>query len=130
MDPNRLKSIPLFSALTSEEARRLATFATETSVASGQVLIREGDYATELIVIEEGTAEVLQGGATIASLGPGEIAGEMGLLDHAPRSADVVASSPMRLIKLTHWELRRMSLDTLARLALIVEQRRAAIGRL
>jgi hypothetical protein len=38
MDPNRLTAIPLFSHLSPEEARRLATFATETSAAHGQIL--------------------------------------------------------------------------------------------
>ena len=49
MDPNRLKQIPIFSHLSDEEARRLAAFATETSVADGQILMKQGDYSTELI---------------------------------------------------------------------------------
>src|ERR1022692_3177479 len=112
MDPNRLKEIPIFSELSDDEANRLATFATETSAAEGQILMKEGDYSVELIAIEEGTADVMKNGEKIASLGPGDLIGEMGLLEHRPRSADVIASSPMRLIKLTHWEIRRMSEDT------------------
>ncbi len=61
MDENRLKAIPIFSQLSDEEAHRLAAFATETSVAEGQILMKEGDYSTELIAIEEGTADVRQG---------------------------------------------------------------------
>ena len=68
MDPNRLKAIPLFSQLSPEEAHRLAAFATETSVAEGQILMKQGDYSTELIAIEEGTADVLHDGVRIASL--------------------------------------------------------------
>jgi CRP-like cAMP-binding protein len=126
IDVNRLTAIPIFSDLSSEEARRLATFATETSAADGQILMKEGDYSVELIAIEEGTADVLQGGHTIASLGPGDLIGEMGLLEHRPRNADVIASSPMRLLRLTHWEIRRMSDDTVNRIKAIVQQRRAA----
>ena len=123
-DPDRLTAIPIFSELSPEEARKLATFATETSAAEGQILLKEGDYSIELLAIEEGTADVIQGGRTIASLGPGDLIGEMGLLEHRPRNADVIATSRMRLLRLTHWEIRRMSDETVNRIKAIVEQRR------
>ena len=124
MDPNRLKAIPIFSHISDAEAKRLAAFATETSVADGQILMKQGDYSTELIGIEEGTADVIRDGKKIASLNDGDLIGEMGLLEHEPRNADVVATSPMRVMKLTHWEVRRMSEETLARIREIVAKRR------
>ena len=124
MDPNRLKAIPIFSHLSDEEAKRLAAFATETSVAEGQILMKQGDYSTELIGIEEGTADVIRDGEKIASLGEGDLIGEMGLLEREPRNADVIATSPMRVMKLTHWEIRRMSDETLERIKEIVAKRR------
>jgi CRP/FNR family transcriptional regulator, cyclic AMP receptor protein len=124
MDPNRLTEIPIFSELSDEEARRLATFATETSAAEGQMLMKEGDYSVELIAIEEGTADVIRGGKKIASLNAGDLIGEMGLLERKPRNADVIATSPMRLLKLTHWEIRRMSEDTVDRIKATIEKRR------
>jgi CRP/FNR family cyclic AMP-dependent transcriptional regulator len=124
VDTNRLTAIPIFSELSPQEANRLATFATETSAAEGQILMKEGDYSVELIAIEEGTADVLQGGNKVASLSAGDLIGEMGLLEHRPRNADVIASSPMRLIKLTHWEIRRMSEDTVNRIKALIEARR------
>ena len=124
MDPARLTAIPIFSDLSAEEANRLATFATETSAAEGQMLMKEGDYSVELIAIEEGTADVLQGGKKIASVKAGDLIGEMGLLERKPRNADVIASSPMRLLKLTHWEVRRMSDDTVNRIKGTIEERR------
>jgi CRP/FNR family transcriptional regulator, cyclic AMP receptor protein len=125
MDPNRLKQIPIFSRLSDEEANRLAAFATETSVAEGQILMKQGDYSTELIAIEEGSADVIQDGERIASLKDGDLIGEMGLIEREPRNADVIATSPMRVMKLTHWEIRRMSEATVDRIKQMIEQRRA-----
>lgn len=126
MDPNRLTAIPIFSQLSDDEARRLATFATETSVAEGQILMKQGDYSTELIAIEEGTADVIRDDNKLASLGPGDLIGEMGLFERRPRNADVIATSPMRVLKLTHWEIRRMSSQTVDRIRQIVEERKQA----
>jgi CRP/FNR family transcriptional regulator, cyclic AMP receptor protein len=124
MDPNRLTEIPIFSNLSDDEAKRLAAFASETSVADGQILMKQGDYSTELIAIQEGTADVIQDGEKIASLKEGDVIGEMGLLEREPRNSDVIATSPMRVMKLTHWEIRRMSDETLNRIKEIVAKRR------
>jgi CRP/FNR family cyclic AMP-dependent transcriptional regulator len=86
--------------------------------------MKTGDYPVELIAIEEGTADVVQDGHVLASLSPGDLIGEMGLIERKPRSADVVATSGMRLIKLTHWEIRRMSDETVSRLKGLIEGRR------
>jgi cAMP-dependent protein kinase regulator len=88
--------------------------------------MKQGDYSTELIAIEEGTADVIKDGEKIASLKQGDLIGEMGLLDRRPRNADVIATSPMRVLKLTHWEIRRMSQDTVDRIMQVVEERRTA----
>jgi CRP-like cAMP-binding protein len=77
-----------------------------------------------LIGIEEGTADVIRDGNNIASLKEGDLIGEMGLLERGPRNADVIATSPMRVMKLTHWEIRRMSDETLGRIKEIVAKRR------
>jgi CRP-like cAMP-binding protein len=126
MDINRLRAIPIFSDLSDAEARRLATFATETSAAAGQILMKQGDYSTELIAVEEGTADVVRDGQKIASLGPGDLIGEMGLLSRELRTASVFATTPMRLLKLTHWEVARMSDETVGRIKEIIAQRRQA----
>jgi CRP-like cAMP-binding protein len=123
MDPKRLTAIPLFSDLSEAEAKRLAAFASETSIADGQMLMKEGDYSTELIAIEEGTADVIRGGKKIAKVGPGDLIGEIGLLSREPRSADVIASAPMLVIRLTHWEIRRMSQETIEKIEGVVKER-------
>jgi len=108
MDKARLKTIPLFAELEDGDLQKIATFASETSVSEGEVLVREGDFSYELMAIEEGTAAVKQGEQTLAELGPGDFFGEMGVLQNEMRAATVVATTPMRLVTLTHWELKRM----------------------
>jgi CRP/FNR family cyclic AMP-dependent transcriptional regulator len=108
MDPARLKPIPLFADLDEETLRAVATFAGETSVPAGKELVKEGDYAHEFMAIEEGEAEVLRGGQRVATLGPGDFFGEIAVLEKTLRTATVVATTPMRLVTLTHWDLKRV----------------------
>jgi len=123
MDPDRLKTIPLFSTLSEKALETVSVFASETSVSAGKRLVHEGDYSYDLIVIETGTADVIKGGEVIGSLGPGDVFGEMGMLSGAKRSADVIATSPMHLITLSKWDLKRISTEVGDQLQALVEQR-------
>ena len=86
----------------------MATFATLESVAEGKTIIREGGYSNDFYIIEDGTVKVEREGEHLADLGPGDVFGEQGLLEKQERSATVIATSPVRLIKIEHWELSRM----------------------
>ena len=108
LDPSRLKGIPLFEKFSEDELRQIAPFAEEKTVEEGDVLVREGDYSYQFVAIEEGTANVTRGGETLAELGPGDFFGEIGLLEKSLRTATVVATSQMRLITLTGWDLARV----------------------
>ena len=129
MDASRLKSIPLFEEVGDEELDQIAPFAQEESVAEGTVLVREGDFSYELMAIEEGTAEVTRGGEHLADLGPGDFFGEMGLLERTLRNATVTAKTPMRLITLTGWDLKRVERaapQAIDRVRAVLEERRSA----
>jgi CRP-like cAMP-binding protein len=123
VDPDHLKTIPLFSSLSDQALDTVSVFASETSVSTGKRLVHEGDYAYDLIVIETGTADVIKGGQVIGSLGPGDVFGEMGMLSGGKRSADVIASSTMHLITLSRWDLKRISTEVSDQLQALVEQR-------
>lgn len=123
MDSDRLKTIPLFSSLSEKALNTLSVFSSETSVSTGKRLVHEGDYSYDLIVIESGTADVIKGGEVIGSLGPGDVFGEIGMLSGSKRTADVIATSPMDLITLSKWDLKRISTEVGEQLQSLVEQR-------
>jgi cAMP-dependent protein kinase regulator len=108
MDPARLKKIPVFADLSEEQLEHIAALAAEVSVPSGKELVREGDYSYDVLAIEEGTARVERDGERLADLGPGDVVGEMGVLERSQRNATVVATSPMLLVTLTSWDIRRL----------------------
>jgi CRP/FNR family transcriptional regulator, cyclic AMP receptor protein len=126
MDPERLRAIPVFASLDEETLRSVAVFAGESSVAAGRQIVNEGDYAHEFMAIEEGTADVIRGGDTIATLGPGDFFGEIGVVEKTLRTASVVAATPMRLITLTRWDLKRAGDDTIEQIRATIEARREA----
>ena len=129
MDATRLKSIPLFEEVGDEELAQIAPFAQEISVETGKVLVREGDFSYEFMAIEEGTAEVTRGGEHVADLGEGDFFGEMGLLEKTLRNATVTAKTPMRLVTLTGWDLRRVERtapQAIERVRAVLEERRPA----
>ena len=129
MDASRLKSIPLFEEVGDEELAQIAPFATEVSVEEGRELVREGDFSYEFMAIEEGEAEVTRGGEHVADLGPGDFFGEMGLLERTLRNATVTAKTPIRLVTLTGWDLKRVERSApqaMERIRSVLEERRQA----
>jgi CRP/FNR family cyclic AMP-dependent transcriptional regulator len=129
LDATRLKSIPLFEEVGDQELAQIAPFAQEVSVEEGKMLVREGDFSYEFMAIEEGEAEVTRGGEHLADLGPGDFFGEMGLLEKTLRNATVTAKTPMRLVTLTGWDLRRVERtapQAIERVRAVLEERRPA----
>ena len=127
MDTARLKRIPVFDGLGDDDLEKIAALAAEVSVPSGKELVREGDYSYDVLAIEEGTASVQRGDEHIADLGPGDVIGEMGVLERSQRNATVVATSSMMLVTLTSWDIRKLNKSTPAvveHLRSLVEQRK------
>ena len=108
MDVSQLKRIPLFAEVPDDALAKIAPFATDEEWPEGKEIVKEGGYSNHFFAIEEGTAKVERAGEEIAQLGPGDVFGEQGLLEKQERSATVVATSTIKLIKIEHWELSRM----------------------
>lgn len=100
--PERLGQIEFFGGLTEAHRRMLARHMDELTADPGDPLMDEGDYGYEAIFIEDGTAEVSQQGAPINTVGPGEIVGELALVDATgKRTASVTVATPLRALSLT-----------------------------
>ena len=95
-----LRDVPLFSACTGRELKRIASLVDEVDVPEGKVLMRQGKPGTDCFVIAEGTAKASMRGRKSVRLGPGSCVGEMSLLDGNPRSATVTAETPMQILVL------------------------------
>ena len=97
-----LAKVPLFTGLPDEERERLGALLRARRYARGEVIFLEGDTGTALCLIAEGRIRIQLTGAdgrevVINVYGPGEIFGEMALLDGEPRSADAIAQDASRV---------------------------------
>lgn len=108
MDAARLASIPLFADLSERDRADVARYADEVEVSAGKTLAEEGEFAYEFFVIEQGTAEVTKDGRVLATLGPDDFFGEIGLVESERRTATVTATSPMELIVIFGPNFRRL----------------------
>jgi len=102
----RLRTAELFSGLSDAEAAILGSCMEQIEAGKGDTLVREGDVGDALYLIEEGEADVIRrgrGGAAriVARLGPGTYFGEISIITGGERIADVVASTPMVLRRLS-----------------------------
>ena len=93
-----LRSVPLFEGLNSKELARVDRLLDTVEVATGNLLTEEGAVGREAFIILSGHAAVTIGGRPVATVGPGEVIGEMALLDRQPRTATVTALEPMRVL--------------------------------
>jgi CRP/FNR family cyclic AMP-dependent transcriptional regulator len=93
-----LKDVAFFEGFSDDELARVAQLADEVEAEQGAEIIDQGRPGLECYVILEGTAAVSVSGEHIATLEAGSMVGEMALIDHRPRSATVIAATPMKLL--------------------------------
>jgi hypothetical protein len=102
IEPDALRTAPLFAGLGDDELRRVASWVRERRLAPGEIAIRRWDAARDFYVVLEGTAEVERDGVRLAELVPGDFFGELAALDWGAgygyaRLATVTATSALRL---------------------------------
>jgi flavin reductase (DIM6/NTAB) family NADH-FMN oxidoreductase RutF len=93
-----LARAPMLSTLPPEILDAIMAAGEERSYEPEETVVREGEPGDELFVILEGEARIERSGNPLATFGPGELFGEIAVLDGRPRSADVVAVTSLRCL--------------------------------
>jgi CRP/FNR family cyclic AMP-dependent transcriptional regulator len=101
-----LANLPLFEHSTKRELALVADITVSANLRAGTVLTREGQVGGLAFVILEGTATVSRGGEVIGTAGPGEMVGELSLIDGKPRSARTEAKTDMHVLQINYKDFK------------------------
>jgi CRP/FNR family cyclic AMP-dependent transcriptional regulator len=111
MYEKELAQVALFRELNTHDLQVLGATCHERDFAPGEALMRQGDTAVGLFVLVRGKVRVTRSQddgseQELNVMGPGEVVGEMSLLDDLPRSATVTAVEPTHALTLPVWDFR------------------------
>ncbi|MEJ7790263.1 MAG: cyclic nucleotide-binding domain-containing protein [Thermoleophilaceae bacterium] len=126
MDKDRTTSVDLFAELPDEQVEKLAGTANEWSASKGDTLIQREDSAFQLFAIEDGSVEVCKEQEKLATVGKGEVVGEIGVAKRGVRKASVEVAEDAKGFFLTNSQvemLRREADGFEERLKALVEKR-------
>jgi len=100
---------PLFAGLSRKELESVAALGVTLEIPADQVLTKEGTIGEEAFLIVSGNAHCIVGDQVeVANLEPGDLFGEMSLLDGEPRSATVIADTAMTVTVFERREFVRL----------------------
>lgn len=85
----------MFASLAKSDLRELAGLCFEASYETDEVILKQQEEAQLMVAIVTGRARVTRDGRAIATVGAGDVVGEMALVDGLRRSADVIATTPV-----------------------------------
>jgi CRP-like cAMP-binding protein len=108
-----LERLPLFETCTKVELGNVASFMIESGRSAGQYLTRQGRDGGLMFVIVDGKADVIghdmnKGDKILGKLGPGDVVGELSLIDGMARSASVRAVTDVQVLELTRDDFYRL----------------------
>ena len=112
MHEDALAHVELFAGLEKKDLQLLAGACRERNYSAGSKLIKQGDTGVGLYIITDGTVRITKetdpdkAELDLGTVGPGNVLGEMSLLDDLPRSANVTAVSEVTALLLPVWEFR------------------------
>ena len=128
MDRQRRATHAFLAGIPDAELDAVAAAAAERTFAAGDTLMTEGDFGHAPFLVEEGSAEVSADGARLASVGPGEVIGQVAVLASGRRMATVVATTEMRVMtffKRDVWALEQQAPEAARRLRAAIDERAA-----
>jgi len=106
--PEALAGVPLFSGLSKRHLKHVAALAREEEFDEGETLAEQGEPGETFYVLMQGEAKVERGGRKIAQLLPGDFFGEIALIDGGPRTATVVAETPIQTMTIHRKRFQKM----------------------
>jgi CRP-like cAMP-binding protein len=105
---DELQQLAVFSHCTRKELESLTRVGTVIRVDPGYTFIRQGRQGWEFFIVMEGRAHCLVDDRSVATYEAGEFFGEMAVIDHAPRSATVLADTAMTVLVIDSREFEAM----------------------
>ena len=102
------KTIELFIGLSPDQLVKIMSLGVTEAAMKGTVIFKKGLTSRKMYVILEGEVDIMDGDKLIATLGKGEMFGEMGLLSGEPRNATAVARESSSFFILTEQSLHRL----------------------
>ena len=97
-DPDRLREIPLFEGIGTDQLEQVASWFDVEEHPAGTRLTRAGASGYAFFILEEGHARVEVDGAAVNELRAGDVFGEMAFFADGRRTADVFADTEVRVL--------------------------------
>jgi CRP-like cAMP-binding protein len=104
----RLKELEAFGALSEKELEKVADAGTFLHLPANWSLMAESTPADKAYVILSGEVEIRQHGEIVATVGPGGIIGEVGILEHRLRTASVISRTELEVVHYTKEKLSEL----------------------
>ncbi len=104
----KLDHIDRFSDLSDDEVQKIAKTGTYVTVPENWALMGEGTTADKAYLLISGEVSVRRDGQEVATLGPGEIFGEMGIVNHKLRTATVVSKTRLECLHFTRDQVEQL----------------------
>jgi CRP/FNR family transcriptional regulator, cyclic AMP receptor protein len=130
-----LAQVPLFSGLSKKELGHIANLATRLDLPAGKEMTKQGEPGNEFVVVLEGEVDIIIDGEVVVTRGSGSYFGEIALLSDRPRTATVVAKTPVAVEVIGRREFKSMiatqpsiAQQLLANMALTIDEVATNLG--